>query len=517
MKRLIIYLLLLFVVFSKKLAYAHDFKVNDIYYLIIKENEVAVTYANYGESKSYSGNVNIPPSVTYNGKTYSVTMIGGYAFRNCNEVTSVTIPNSVTKINAEAFKGCSKLTSFTIPESIIEIGYDAFKSCYQLKTLNYNAVSCADYSTNGYGIPFDNLSISTINIGNSVERIPAYFAYGLDNLTSITIPNSVTTIGSHAFAYCTGLTDVIIPNSVVEIGLYAFIGCSSMEKVQINDLGTWCNISFYSSDSNPLSSAHHLYLNGMEITDLTIPNSVITIGNYAFYGYTGLTNLTIPSSVTTIGESAFRDCFGLTNVNLTNSVIKISSYSFAGCSGLTQFDIPNSITSIDDGVFKQCSLLTNVTIPSSVTSIGNSAFNGCTSLSNVVIPNSVISVGSNAYYDCSGLISITFGASLSSIGAKAFMNDPSIESVTCFATTPPSCNDLSMFTANVYNHAQLHVPVDSERSYKSDPYWGQFLTIIGDVNEDNPSDEDYMKCDTNGDGEVNIADVNRVIDAILSH
>ena len=187
MKRLIIYLLLLFVVFSQKLAYAHDFKVNDIYY------EVAVTYANYGESKSYSGNVNIPPSVTYNGKTYSVTLIGGYAFRNCNEVTSVTIPNSVTKINHEAFKGCSKLTSFTIPESIIEIGNGAFNSCYQLKTLNYNAVSCADYSTNGYEIPFDNLSISTINIGNSVERIPAYFAYGLDELTSITIPNSVTT------------------------------------------------------------------------------------------------------------------------------------------------------------------------------------------------------------------------------------------------------------------------------------------------------------------------------------
>ena len=97
------------------------------------------------------------------------------------------------------------------------------------------------------------------------------------------------------------------------------------------------------------------------------------------------------------------------------------------------------------------------------------------------------------------------------------MNAFSIEKIICRATEPPSWSDKDMFTTNVYNHAQLHVVKDSEKLYKADENWGQFITIIGDIYGDNPSEDDYMKCDTNGDGEVNIADVNKVIDAILSH
>ena len=521
MKRFkLIYLMLLMLAFCAISAAANDFMVNGIYYNIDGNNAI-VTYAGYYPehvSDEYRGDVTIPASVTYNGVTYSVTgigygafyecsnltsvtipnsvtIIGALAFKECNELTDVTIPNSITTIGNDAFNGCSKLTSFTIPESITKIGTGAFKNCYSLKTLNFNAVSCADYSTNGYEIPFENLNISAINIGNSVERIPAYFAYGLNNLTSITIPNSV-----------------------IEIGKSAFSNCSSMSEVHIYDIAKWIDINFKSYTSNPLNNAHHLYLNGIEVTELLIPDSVISIGSYAFYNCTGLTNLTIPNSVTSIGRSAFSYCTGLSSINIPNSVNSIGDAAFMGCSGLTNVAIPNSITTIDISTFYNCTGLSNVTIPNTVTKIDGNAFGNCTGLTNVTIPNSVTTIGGGAYYGCSELIGIFIGSSLTSLGKEAFMNDPSIETVTCIATTPPSWDDNAMFTANVYNHAQLHVPSNSERAYKSDPYWGQFLTIIGDANGDNPSDDsDYIKCDTNGDGEVNIADVNKVIDAILSH
>ena len=132
-----------------------------------------------------------------------------------------------------------------------------------------------------------------------------------------------------------------------------------------------------------------------------------------------------------------------------------------------------------------------------------------------MIPEGVTGIGDYAFFRCNGLTSVTIGQSVKTIGQDAFKNTSSIETVTCKATTPPSWYSMDMFTNNVYNHAPLHVPEGCERAYKADPYWGQFLTIIGDVGEDNNSD--YIKCDVNGDGEVNIADVNKVIDAILSH
>jgi hypothetical protein len=169
-------------------------------------------------------------------------------------------------------------------------------------------------------------------------------------------------------------------------------------------------------------------------------------------------------------------------------------------------------------VFRGCVGLKSAIIGNSVTSIGGNAFNGCVGLTNIDIPNSVTEIGMYAFKGCNGLTGVCIGNSVIEIGKEAFMNCSLIETVTCKAMTPPSWGDMSMFMTNVYNHAPLHVPSGSERAYMADPGWGQFMTIIGDAGGDNPPvDEDYMKCDVNGDGEVNIADVNKVIDAILSH
>ena len=134
----------------------------------------------------------------------------------------------------------------------------------------------------------------------------------------MTIGNSVTSIGDYAFQYCKALTSVTIGNSVTSIGEYAFEYCFSLTSVNISDIAAWCGISFSGSSSNPLYYAHHLFLNGEEVKDLVIPNSVTSIRWYAFQRCSSLTSVTIGNSVTTIGYSAFSDCSSLTSVTITN-------------------------------------------------------------------------------------------------------------------------------------------------------------------------------------------------------
>ena len=158
---------------------------------------------------------------------------------------------------------------------------------------------------------YDCKNLKSFVVPNSASFICEYAFEGCTGLTSITISESVTSIREGAFSGCTGLTSITIPNSVTSIGKNAFDYCSGLTSVHISDLAAWCNISFGSS---PLEKAHHLYLNGEEITDLVIPSSVTSIGRYAFRDCTGLTSVTIGNSVTSIKYGAFAGCNALAEI-----------------------------------------------------------------------------------------------------------------------------------------------------------------------------------------------------------
>lgn len=278
---------------------------------------------------------------------------------------------------------------------------------------------------------------------------------------SVTIPETiryndvtydVTSIGAQAFDCCSGLTSIAIPKSMKEIGSWAFNSCWNLESVHITDLTAWCNIHFSSIASNPLYFGHHLYMDGEEIKDLIIPNSITEIGETVFAGCSGLTSLTIPAGVTYIGENAFCECHGLTEVTIPNSVLVIGGYAFGECHGLTNITIGNGVNSLENSAFIGCKKLTSVTIPASVTSIGGYAFGECNGLTDVY----------------------------------------------CYAVNVPLTN-VQMFEYVNISDATLHVPAASVDAYKATEPWSRFGTIV--------ASSDALRGDLNGDGKVGMPDL----------
>lgn len=293
------------------------------------------------------------------------------------------------------------------------------------------------------------VDITCIIIPKTVTHIGKNAFDGCVSLSNLLIPNSVTHIDNGAFSCCTGLNSVIIPKSVMFIGTGIFHGCSRLRSIKVYDSN-----QVYDSRDNCNAVIHtktNTLIAGCSATH--IPNSILHIGERAFWECHGLNSIVIPNSVKSVDNEAFLECDGLTSITLPNSVSYIGSSAFAWCKGLTSIFIPDSVTFIANNAFDGCGGLSNIvvsknnpiydsrdncnaiidthtntlllgcvntSIPHSITYIGNNAFDGCDNLTSITIPDSVTSIGDGAFQGCSGITSIALPESVTHIGNEAF-------------------------------------------------------------------------------------------------
>ena len=439
-------------------GFAQTFEYEGLNYKVLSEVDKTCEVT---QNSGASGDITIPEKVTYEGSEYAVISITYRAFEKCYSLTSITLPETLTYIGYSAFEYCTNLTTITIPEGITSIGDSTFKYCYKLTSINLpeSLTSIGSEAFRNCGLTSiilpekvtyissyafcESSSLTSINIPEGVTSIGNYTFYGcwsLDSISlpesitsigerafydcyklpSIKIPGSLTSIGDEAFKSCSSLVSINIPEGVTSIGKDAFDRCSRLTKVEITNLEAWCKIKFSNYSANPLSCAHHLYLNDREVEDLFIPNSLTSIGEYAFAGGSGITSITFPEGFTSIGNSSFIGCSGLTSINIPEGVTSIGNSSFQDCTGVTSINLPESLASIGNSAFKSCTGLTSITLPENVKSIGDNAFSSCESLASITLPKGLSSIGNEVFKSCFSLAEITLPDSLTSIGYGAF-------------------------------------------------------------------------------------------------
>ena len=409
--------------------------------------------------KNYSDSIVLDMS-----NVYGVRKIPDGAFKNCESLISVIIPDSVSVIGDYAFFGCPALESITIPSSVNNIGeysfghedegyvghdysYEKFDVIgYKVKVINFTGSLFEWYDkqwfpglvSSSYDLYIGDTKITDVVIPNYYTSLGDCLFFGCASLKSVEIPEGVTSIGLGAFYDCPALSSITIPSSLTDIGdnafgvgnrdIYGHITAESRPAYSsniraINYLGTieqWIDKQWY---TDSVSCIYKLYLNEQLVTDIVIPDNVTSIndslfrgcfsletiilsegvtriGSYAFDNCIELTSITIPTTVDYMGDSVFQFCKKLKNITIENGVKEIGSYAFNGCTSITNIEIPGSIECIGQNAFSGCTGLTDVTLENGITEIGNAAFYGCTGLTKLNIPESVESIGAFAFSRC---------------------------------------------------------------------------------------------------------------------
>ncbi len=337
-----------------------------------------------------------------------VTSIGDYGFFSCEELVSITLPDTLTKIGYGAFYNCVSLTSIVIPDAVEEIGDYAFEYDEALKTVTFSS---------------------------SLKSIGEMAFYGCAALTSAILPNSLITLGYGAFWYCSSLSTLQLSNSMTSIGELAFYRCTALKSVTIPDSVTEIEDEAFWETG---------------LTSITIPGTVKSIGSYAFADCDNLKKATIKEGVTSIGDSAFARCTSLSTVSLPNSLLDFGDFVFGATQyyedleadiiilsngvlyeyntgSSTSITIPSTVRAIAGGVFEENTTIKKVTLSSGLEVIGESAFSGCTALTSVTGSTALRQIGKSAFCDCTSLTTVSIPDTISAVGAYAFKNTPFLE------------------------------------------------------------------------------------------
>lgn len=412
----------------------------------------------YTAYDNLTGDLVIPSEITYEDDTYTVTMIGSQAFANCSGLTSVTIPNTVTSVGNRAFESCISLDSIIIPSSISYLPVCVFARC--------------------------------------------------TGLTYADVGEGVTQIGMGAFEFCTNLQTIVLHSALSRIDVGAFNNCNGLTKVNYTGpIENWCNIDFYGF--SPTYNSNNLYLNNELLTHLVIPEGVTYISRYAFIHCMSLTSITLPNTLDSIGEGAF---FGighltiyyngnvsqwcnikhkeiapyyswrlyvnnqlLTHLTIPGNLTTLRPYAFQGCSSLTSVSTGNTLNKIGKRAFEGCHNVTSLFFGDDLTTIDTGAFSGCSKLDSLIVGNNISIIDSGAFSNCFRIKSLILGSSISTIGDDAFSNCSNLSSIHILRYTPP------LLGSNAFGYisedAHLWVPCENGSAYRAAPGWRDFAHI----------------------------------------
>ena len=304
--------------------------------------------------------------------------IGAHAFCGCNNLKSVTIPDSVLIIEWGAFSGCDSLVTLEIPKSVKKIGKAAFSECKNLTGIT--------------------LSEGMINIEDEAFS-------ECKKLTNINLPSSIENIGKKAFYDCASLKSITIPNKVKEISECTFLGCGNLENIKLPD--------------NVMSIENEAFSQCFNLKEIIIPDTVSNIGKGAFYECHKLSTVKLPSELTKICKDTFYRCSKLTQIEIPDGVTEIQDYAFDQCYNLKSVKLSNSLKLIGKRAFWYCLELENITIPEGVEIIGESAFSSC-KFNKVTLPDNVTCIEENTFYGCSSLEKIAFSSNVTTVESGAF-------------------------------------------------------------------------------------------------
>lgn len=395
--------------------WAYDFKYEDLYYNITSNLEpytVEVTYQDYLSDSNYIAltSVAIPISVIYEGKTYSVTSIGDYAFYSSNLI-SIAIPNSIISIGEGAFWSSSSLTSVTFQHGIRRIGSFAFSDCSSLSLIDIpNSVTSIGYLAFNRTAIYDN-DLYWENDALYINQC-LVDAKRNDSDSICDIKPDTRLIADKVFNCFPHIKSVTIPQSVVNIGINPFFGCHYLKSIivekdnPIYDSRNLCNAIIETATNTLVTGSSHTQ----------IPEGIKYIGDFAFCGCTYLESIVVPNGVIGIGERSFSDCLYLTSVSLPNSLVNIGARAF-DLSPISYVALPSNLATIGERAFEFCPI-TSIIFPNSLETIGRRAFAHCP-LTEITIPNGVKSIGDCAFSDCP-ISYIKLPQSIIHIGSDAF-------------------------------------------------------------------------------------------------
>ena len=511
----------------------YDFEEDGIYYRL-QGNEAVVTNRD-ADYNTYSGHVEVPRTVTHDGVTYRVTGIGDKAFAMCEDLESVSLPY-IESIGHYSFVQCTKLREVTLGKSFKHGGLYSFYGSDGIDRVNIEDIKAwaeIDFETLpanpmylAQHIYCNGEELTHLVIGGEVQQVKQFTFGCVKAIKSVTFEDGVKTIGNYAFYECPNLERVTLPDGLRHVGYRAFYNCPNLNDLQmIGSVGTFSEYAFFGSPLqgtltfpahvDTISYAAFCYCD----FDQLVFHDVDKIVDYAFYFSPNLEQLSFQGVVKSIGSGVFDECPAIKRVEVkdvqswcqmefddaTANPLSITHQLHIDGNVVKHLDVPAGVSAIHDYAFVYCDSLTSVSVGAA--SIGKSAFYKCANIEEVTLGDSVANMGQQAFYGCTAMARLTLGRGLQSLGTRAFSQGNAIRNITCRALVPPVIEDKNCFPSTVYKKALLTVPYIAMQAYKSADVWKTFVNMDG---------AGLGVGDVNGDGEVNIADINAVIDAILS-